>query len=425
MSTISLLPADLYTVINKTIITEVDKENVITLYEPIIGSIPVSLYFTLIRDLDKLNIMSRDFTHHHLMTILKTDLETIKTARVALEGVGLLKTYFKEGDINHYVYELYSPVSPKEFFNHPVFNVVLYNNVGKKEYDLIKSEYEITKFDLKDYIDITTVMNVSFKSVSGNYNFNNDNIKDHSENKDLISNLIDFDLILSSLPKGLINEKIFNKKIKDLINELSFVYNIDTLKMIEILRLVINDGTIDKEELRRQVRKYYQYENNGTLPTLIYRTQPEYLKTPNGDETNRGKMIFVFENTSPYDFLRSKYKGVKPTSRDLKILESLIIDLELTPAVVNVLVDYVLRSNNNKLTQAFVETIAGQWKRLGIKTANEAMAIAEKEHKKYTKKNTAKTTNVKTPVWFDEKIEKEEVNADELKELENMLKDFR
>lgn len=421
---VSLLPADIYTVINRTTITEIDKQNIITLYEPIIGSIPVSLYFTLLRDLDKLNIMSRDFTHHHLMTILKANLETIKTAREALEGVGLLKTYFKEGNINHYVYEIYSPISPKEFFSHPIFNIILYNNVGKKEYEIIKSEYEITKFDLKDYIDITKMMNTSFKSINGNF-IDNDNIREHLENKDLVNNIIDFDLILSSLPKSIVNEKIFTKKLKDLINELAFVYNIDTLKMIEILRLVIDNGEINRDELRKAVRKYYQYENNGALPTLIYRTQPEYLKTPNGDNSNRGKMIFVFENTSPYDFLKSKYKGVKPTVRDLKILENLIVDLELTPAVVNVLVDYVLRSNNNKLTQAFIETIAGQWKRLGIKTANEAMSIAEKEHKKYTKKNITKTNNIKTPTWFDEKIEKEEANEEEIKELENMLKDFR
>ena len=50
--------------------------------------------------------------------------------------------------------------------------------------------------------------------------------------------------------------------------------------------------------------------------------------------------------------------------------------------MVNVLIDYVLKKNNNKLNNAFVETIAGQWKRLGIETAKDAMEVAEKEHKK-------------------------------------------
>src|SRR5574344_1315093 len=106
MKSISLLPADTYIVINKTILTEVEKKNLINLYEPIIGPLPISLYLTLWGDLDKLELMSKDYTHHHLMTLLKTKLDDIKEARTALESVGLLKTYLKENkDINNYIYE--------------------------------------------------------------------------------------------------------------------------------------------------------------------------------------------------------------------------------------------------------------------------------------------------------------------------------
>ena len=94
----SLLPADTYTIINQTILTEVDKKIIISLYEPIIGPIAVSLYLTLWADLDKLEIMSKDFTHHHLMTILKTKLIDIENARKSLEAVGLLKSYIKRND---------------------------------------------------------------------------------------------------------------------------------------------------------------------------------------------------------------------------------------------------------------------------------------------------------------------------------------
>ena len=144
--------------------------------------------------------------------------------------------------------------------------------------------------------------------------------------------------------------------------------------------------------------------------------------------SNRGKMLYIFENTSPYDFLRNKYHGAEPTSRDLQLLEFLAVDLELNPGVINVLIDYVLRINNNKLTRAYVETIAGQWKRMNIETADKAMKTAEKEHKKNKTKVFTKTTNKKeapTPIWFDKKQEAEEISADEAKELETMLKEFR
>ena len=55
----SLLPADIYTVLNRTILTNEDKNNLIALYEPIIGPIAISLYLTLWRDLDYNQYMSK------------------------------------------------------------------------------------------------------------------------------------------------------------------------------------------------------------------------------------------------------------------------------------------------------------------------------------------------------------------------------
>ena len=423
---ISLLPADKYIVINKTILTEQDRKYLVSFYEPIIGAFAVSLYLTLWRDLDRYSFVSVDYTHHHLMTLLKSNLENIKLARKTLEAMGLLRTYFEGGEPNNYIYELYSPMTPKEFFANPIFNVVLYNNIGAYEYDLLKKEYGIVSFNLKNYEEITSRFDEIFKTSSENVSF------DAIGREVLPLNMqdqIDFDLLVSSLPKGLINEKTLTKRTKELINNLAFAYNLDTLKMCEIIRMSINEkGSIDKENLRIQTRKYYQYNNHGKLPTLIYRAQPEYLKTPAGDTSKKGRIIEVFENTTPYDFLASKYKTGIPTQRDLKLLEYLLVDIELKPAVVNVLIDYVLKKNNNKLNNAFIETIAGQWKRLGIETAKDAMEVAEKEHKKYTNKLTkvsSKPVSKDVPVWFDEKISKETLSEEEETELEDMLKKYK
>ena len=45
------LPADKYKVINKTILSDVDKKNLISFYMPIIGSLAVSLYLILLLEL--------------------------------------------------------------------------------------------------------------------------------------------------------------------------------------------------------------------------------------------------------------------------------------------------------------------------------------------------------------------------------------
>ena len=123
----SLLPADSYVVVNKSLLNENDKLVLTMLYMPIIGNVATTLYLTLYNELKANNFITSELSHYHLMTVMNLSLKDIKTARIKLEGVGLLKTYYKEGSINSYVYELYSPISAYEFFNHPIFNIVLYN----------------------------------------------------------------------------------------------------------------------------------------------------------------------------------------------------------------------------------------------------------------------------------------------------------
>ena len=427
----TILPADNYIVVNKTIITETDKKIVTTLYQPIIGNTAVSLYFTLIDDLLKREIMSNEETHHHLMSTMQIKLENLVIAREKLEAVGLLKTYVKKSDVNNYVYVLYSPMSAQEFLNHPILNVVLYNNIGKKEYDKLINYYKVPKINLKDYEDITANFNSVFSSVRGNIFNENDNIIDKNSRTLSLDKKVDFNLLISSIPKSMINEKCFNDEVKNLIESLSYIYCIDDLNMQMLVRNSINEkGMIDKNELRINCRNFYQYEENGSLPTLVYTKQPDYLKTPRGDSSNRAKMIYTFENTTPFDYLSSKYKNGEPSMRELKIIEDLMINYKMKPGVVNVLISYVLKVNNQKFTKNYIDTVAAQWSRLNIETVEDAMKIAEKEHNKIKKilaKPKDKVVSKKEenlPSWFGADLEKGEMSKEQQDELDKLFKEF-
>ena len=420
-----VLPADSYIVVNKSIITEQDKKILVDLYQPIIGNRAISLYLTLFNDLEKGSVVTEEFTHHHLLSIMQTSLEDITEARERLEAVGLLKTYLRKGPINNYVYVLYGPISANEFLNHPILNIVLYNNVGKTEYKKIVESYKLPKVILKDYEDVSSSFDDVFTSVAVSSFFNNDDIVSKNKGELLFKNTIDFELLISGLD---VNEKVFNKDVKSLINSLCFLYNIDVITMQGLIRNCLTErGTIDKDLLRKSARNFYQFENNGNLPTLIHSSQPEYLRTPTGDVSPRGKMIYTFENTNPYQFLKSKYKNGKVVTRDLMLVESLLIDLKLSPGVVNVLLDYVLRVNNKQLNKKYIETIASHWKRLGIETVPEAMDICVKEHKKFKKTtpNVKKTKDEKVPDWFDQNIEAKKATDKEEQELVNLINNYK
>ncbi len=425
MKEITLYPADIYQVLDKSLLSEYDKQVLNMLYMPIIGNNAISLYLKLQSEAYP-SYISNEYTHHHLMTSMSLNLNEIREARLKLEALGLLKCYYLSGELNYYVYELYSPVSSQEFFSHPIFNIVLYNNVGKEEYNRLLDSFKLPKVSLKDYKDISSSIDEVFKiSKYTSIELNTENLL--MKNKQLINYAFDYDfnLIISSLNGSGFNEKCLNKGNKDLIINLSFLYELDPISMADIIKASLNEkGNIDKELLRKNCKRYYQFNNENRLPGLLFKSQPEYLKSAYGDNTRRGRIIKLFETLSPYEFLKRKYKGAKPTNRDMTILENLLIDLKLNPAVINVLIDYVLKINNNKLTKEFIEAIASQWKLKGIETATEAMEHAEKEHKKrYTKKETKKESK-KVPSWFNEKIESNaDIKTDE--ELNNILKEFR
>ena len=428
----NLTPADKYIVYNKGLITNEKIKILTNLYQPIIGFGAVSLYLTLFNDLKIKDLESEEYSHHHLMTMMQLKLESIKEAREKLEGIGLLKTYFKEGEINSYIYLLFSPLSAFEFFNHPILNIVLYNNIGDHEYKKLQSKYKIPKISFKDYQDITVSFNDVYTSnTNTNLLFDNVDIQNDKKLSLAIKSNFDMDLLISSIPKRLYSNRCFTEEIQELIINLAYIYKIDNLNMQGLVRNSLNErGLIDKNELQKNARNYYQFENNGRLPTLIYNKQPEYLKTPLGDDSKLAKMIYMFENTSPYDFLRKSYGNIEPTNRDKKLIENLMLEQKLNPGVINVLIDYVLKINNQKLNKDYVETIVGQWKRLSIETVVDAMEVCKKEHKKLRKtffkneyKSSSKTQDdVKNlPLWFDKKIEKE---TGDLEELNEVLKDF-
>lgn len=425
----SILPADTFVIINKTCLTEYDKKLILNLYQPIIGGLATTLYFTFWSYLDKSEIFSLEWTHHHLMTSTQLNLDTIVSVREKLEGIGLLKTYYKKNSVNNYIYELYSPLNAYEFFNNPILSTTLLSNVGKIEFQKLLDYYKLPNFNLTEYENITCSFSDVFDSVSNPNLDYYDNLKGINKNSLDIKDSINLSEMLSLIPGELVNKRAITKDIRQILLKLAFIYNFTNEEMTEIIMNSINlEHKIDSELLKNNAEKYYKFEHSGTLPTLIYKKQPEYLRKNITDTSKKSKLIYQFENISPYDFLTSKNGGIKPSSADLNIVSYLMVDLNMLPGVVNVLIDYVLKINDNKLNRAFIESIASQWLRHNIKTVEDAMNIAEREYKRRNKviENKVQTKKeVKKPKWFDQNINASEASLEEQEEMEKLLSEFK
>ncbi|HHT38682.1 MAG TPA: hypothetical protein GXZ95_04635 [Mollicutes bacterium] len=423
-----LLPADAFTVVSRTVMNDNDRLILNMLYQPLINYKALSLYNTLWALLDKTEIMSVEFTHRHLINMTGFKVEDIVEARRKLEAIGLLKTAFKAGEVNNYIYQLYAPLSASEFLTHPFLSALLYSALGSKEYNRVVEYFKMPNISLTDFKDITASFSDVFKTGTIFVKEKENEIRKRENCEIELKVDLDLNLIMSSLPKGMITPKTFDKNTCKLLKGISYLYNIDNAGLVSIIRNSLTEkGVIDKVKLQNNARSYYQFENDNNLPHLIYNTQPSDLRKKELGGSKRDKMIYTFETLSPFDFLRGKYNGSNPTTRDLKLIEGLMLSQELPPGVVNVLIDYVLKINDNKLNKNFVETIAGQWKRLNIKTVTEAMKQAEKEHKgnkTRTYKGTNKVTVDSVPEWFDKKIEVEKLSAEEEEKMNAILSKY-
>ena len=359
------------------------------------------------------------------MAIMRIKLEDILEARERLEAIGLLKTYLKKGNINSYIYELYSPLDPNEFMSNPILATSLASNIGNSEFDRVLNFFKVPKTILDGYEDISVSFGETFEVTDSLNVLESKDIRKVKQLDLVVDEKIDLNSLLSLIPNEILNHRSITKDTKSLIYKLAYIYNLNEDELSELIRNSVNEKKIiDKDLLRNNCHNYYTFEHKNMTPSLIYKKEPEYLRKKVGDVSKKAKLIYTFETTSPYDFLTGKNKGVRPSKSDLALIENLMLDYDLTPGVVNVLIDYVLRINDNKLTKNYVLTIANQWKRSNIKTVEEAMNICKKENKAKNKERVRTIKREKKPEWFDKNIEESAASSDDIAALEASLKNL-
>jgi replication initiation and membrane attachment protein len=451
-----LVPIDQFTVVADGLLHEYDRKVLTFLYQPLIGSACFSLYMTLWAESE--NKLSPELsTHHLLMNLLGMNLDSIYEARLKLEGIGLLKTYVKTAEQKRsFIYELRPPLTPEEFFKDGMLNVYLYQMIGKNHFSRLKRFFSVQTAPKDDYVDVTRSFQDVFESaVPGNLQ-NRQMTKPDTMHQflgrydvkpiQIDQTAFDFELLMAGLNESLIPKKAVNQKVKDAISNLAFLYDIDAIQMKKFLLDAFNpsEDEIDVEELRKAARNWYQFVNYDDLPSLIERTQPlRYQVQLQEPKTPEEKLIRYFETASPLKVLVDRSNGGEPAASDLQVIEGLMINQNLPPGVVNVLIDFVLLKTDMKLTKNYVEKIGSQWARKKVKTVKEAMELAKHEHEANTvsagAKNKNRPSNQKPlrtealPDWFDEDKQKQAGQKQDStvdleakkREIEEKLKAFR
>lgn len=404
------------------------------LFTPMIGSNAIGLYHYLNQFVE----FEQDvvLTHYIIMNELKINLLEFRKEMDLLEGIGLLKSFAHHSkQHSSFVYKLVQPPSAEQFFNDPMLSVYLYSQVSKQRYLQLKSHFEdqIT-IDLSQYKDVTRTFIDVFKVPNKALTEDTQMIESEETygGADLSNVNFDFEVLYDLLQNHFISTKIIDSEAKALITQIATLYGLtpEAMKRI-ILKSITSAQELSFEEMRKHARTYYLIEHEQQLPKLKAK-KSNYIddvstKKNNITEDDSNHWLKQLDETSPIDMLAS-WSESEPTTQQKYMVEELVEREQLPFGVINILLQFVMLKEDMKLPKTYIFEIASNWKKKGIKTAEEAYHYAKKVNQPTSKQsNQTKNGSYKpkqlvsremTPKWLEERDSKETKNQS-LEELNN------
>lgn len=339
------------------------------LYQPLTGGESILVYMTLIAESRK--VQSQD-THARLYTLINITADAFDRACAKLEEYMLMRTYYRETDSrSNFIYVLHTPLPAADFLQSSILAGRYMNVVGKKQMDVTRSRLLSEGVSKSGYRDITREVRFVQENetdVPGNvsqirprYQFAADDVSIN----------FDYDQFIKSTSTLVFPAELRSQENMALIGKLATVYGLSVDRMRILVKNCVNLSTMefDGEKLRLLASK------------------------ATADVTS-AKDVY---SLSPVSFLQAKQNGARVSMTDRKILEHLAMDMNFPNEVINVMIEYILRISDNRLNSRFVDMVAGEWARDGIRTKEQALMQTKKDK---NRKSSGKAPVIDMPEYI-------------------------
>lgn len=412
---------DFYEIKLASLYSNIDNDVLIELYQPIIGSLATILYLNLIKQKQNEDV-DNVYSMENLLVSMQIAPGQLLSARHFLEGVGLLKTFQKDlGENRSYIFVLYSPKNPNEFFNDVLFKGLLIQAIGEKEALLLADKYTVETHIDESYLDITTsfvdVFSIDYNDPSFSKEFNKTMLGHKSSG---IKIGFDYDKFFDAIEENSqIKRSVFSKKDMKEIERIAALYGMEEPSIafvVSDLYKPYENPHLDYFELSEKCR------NKIKTPTFSTKKR-RIIKSKLTSSNNMAKKIQFMENTSPADYLELLQNGSKPSGGDLKTIDFLSRKYNFSNGVINAIIDYTLEKCHNVLNKEFTDSVSASIAREGVYTVVDVMnylcsnSSKNKSNKKIDKTNNNDETSINNET---DKNHNNEVISDD--ELLNMLK---
>lgn len=352
-------------------------------YQPLTGSVPISLYLTLWAEAESHS--KQVMNHYYLMQVLSLPLKQIFEGRVALEAIGLLRTWRKDvADGRQFIYELVRPLDASSFFKDPLLSMFLFSKIGEAAYRKLRQRF-LTIPSKVQFEEVTRTFTDVYRPI--NQSLPVDDLQEQQTTDasyPFYYEQFDFKLLQAGLSEQLIPSAALTIEVRDTIAKLAFLYHLNPLQMQKVVITALDEhNKLTTERLKRAAADYYKLTISTDAPTLTKVFEGKKLEIEMENLTKEQELLQYLETTAPVQVLRDINNGKEPIPSSIQLAEDLVVKYSMPVGVVNVLLEYVMLSTDMKLPKAYVEKIADHWNRKQLKTAKEAMDLARQERDKY------------------------------------------
>ncbi|MBD8032278.1 replication initiation and membrane attachment family protein [Solibacillus merdavium] len=355
-------------------------------YQPLTGPEPISLFLTLWAEAE--NHTPQQYNHYYLMHVLSMPLKKIFEARIALEAIGLMRTWRKDtANERYFIYELVRPLDAPSFFKDPLLSMFLFSKIGEGAYRKLRQRF-LTQPNKEQYEEVTRTFMDVYRPI--NQNLPQDELETMTPKQSdypFYYEQFDFKLLQAGLSEQLIPSAALTVKARETIAKLAFLYHLTPLQMQKVVIQALDEqNKLTTERLKRCAADYYKLTVSTEAPVMTKVFDAKNNDTLHAENlTKEQELLHYLETTPPVQVLRDINNGKEPIPSSIQLAEDLVVKYSMPIGVANVLLEYVMLSTDMKLPKSYVEKIADHWNRKQLKTAKEAMDLAREERDKYTK----------------------------------------
>ena len=385
--------SDNFNVLKESSYSFEDDSYLLDFYAPILSLKTISIYFALRNEAgEKMKPFSSFYLHYQV-----SEGEFFSSME-ALEAIGLIKTYYlKKSEDNSFSFALYSPRSPQEFLSNELLLGTLTRFTSQEYVSSLEKKYALSPLP-EGYQDVSKKFMDQFQlDMNGKIYLSLANNSLAGRKCPPISLYFDKTKFLNKMKeeRPSFQDNSLSKAEYVKLARYATLYAFDEETMASFL--------LSSTNILNMNRTYGEKINFHMLEKLCMENDPhEYLHRTRGKsseihgESGIATVIRAMDSMASVDFLKLLQKGGKPAESDLRIVNTLVVEMGLPENVTNALIFHVLKIHNNVLNSTYVEKLGASLVREGVETAIDALNYLESNTKK-TRKAQTKVENKPAP----------------------------